>query len=172
MDQRKLRARRLENEYNELMDLDSSIISVVPIGEAPYEKYRVTFNLRTIISEEPRFRETTICILTIPSGYPDVVPKLAVDSASLPAPWHPNWYKGGTWCFGTWSKEESLVSYICRCAKTIQFDVDLTASSYDAAANKEAIDFWEKNKNNSAMIPSDRTVLPVAIFEGPKISFL
>jgi ubiquitin-protein ligase len=172
VDQRALRRRRLENEYNELMSISGSIIYIEPLGNAPYEKYRITFNLRTIISPGPIYREKTICLLTIPSGYPEIAPKIAVEESSMPQPWHPNWYRGGTWCFGYWTKEESLVNYIYRCAKTIQFSAEFTDAKIDAAANKEAVAFWNANKNKYDVIPSDTKKLPTIDMQKPTISIL
>lgn len=172
VDQRALRRRRLENEYNELMSISGSIIYIEPLGNAPYEKYRITFNLRTIISPGPIYREKSICLLTIPSGYPEIAPKIAVEESSMPQPWHPNWYRGGTWCFGYWTKEESLVNYIYRCAKTIQFSAEFTDAKIDAAANKEAVAFWNANKNKYDVIPSDTKKLPTIDMQKPTISIL
>ena len=172
VDQRALRPRRLQNEYDELMKISGNIIKIEPLGNTPYEKYRVTFNLRTVISPAPAFRDKTVCILTIPLGYPDVVPKIAVDESSMPQPWHPNWYKSGTWCFGYWTKEESLANYIYRCAKTIQFNEEFTDAKIDAAANKEAVPFWNANRGKIGIIPSDTKRLPVADSDVPSIKIL
>jgi len=169
IDQRALRQRRLVNEYKELMKINGSIIRIEPLGSSPYEKYRITFNIRTIISSIPTYRDKTVCILTIPPGYPVDRPKIALDEASKPQPWHPNWYGGGTWCEGTWTKEESLVNYIYRCAKTIQFSTDFTDARFDAAANKEAVDFWNKNNGKQGIIPSDTQKLPTIDDETPDI---
>jgi ubiquitin-protein ligase len=160
IDQRALRQRRLKNEYDELMNISGSIIQIEPLGDSPYERYRVTFNIRTVIGPAPMYRAKTVCLLTIPTGYPDHAPKIAVESNSMPPPWHVNWYGGGTWCFGGWTKEESLVNYIYRCAKTIQFCPDFTDARYDAAANKEAVTFWTENIGRSGIIPSDVQTLP------------
>ncbi len=172
VDQRALRQRRLQCEYEELRKISGDIIKIEPLGNAPYEKYRITFNLRTVISPAPIFRNQTVCILTIPAGYPDVVPKMAVESSSMPQPWHPNWYKSGTWCFGYWTKEESLANYIYRCAKTIQFDEQFTDAKIDAAANKEAVPFWHENKGKLGIIPSDSKRIPVLDADVPTIKIL
>lgn len=172
LDQRKLRQCRLANEYKELMSINGSVIHIEPLGNAPYDKYRIVFNLRTIINPIPEYRGTTICLLTIPSGYPEIAPKIAVEKGSMPPPWHPNWYRGGTWCFGYWDKQESLVNYIYRCAKTIQFSPEFTDARHDAAANKEAVSFWNVNKNKHGMIPSDTKKLPTVDIQTPKISIL
>lgn len=171
-DQRALRQRRLANEYRELMTISGSVIEIEPLGGAPYEKYRVTFHVRTIVSPAPDFRDQTVCILTIPAGYPDIVPKIAMEEGSMPQPWHPNWYKSGTWCFGFWAKEESLVSYLYRCAKTIQFSPAFTDARPDAAANREAVAFWNANLGRDGVIPSDTKELPTADAEAPRISIL
>lgn len=169
IDQRALRQRRLTNEYNELMCMNGDVIQIDPLGNEPYEKYRVTFNIRTVINSKPTFREKTVCTLTIPPGYPKDRPKIAVDETSKPVPWHPNWWTGGTWCNGYWDKEESLVSFIYRCAKTIQFNPEYTDDSPDSAANKDAISFYAANKNNPNIIPSDIKTLPTIDMQTPSI---
>jgi ubiquitin-protein ligase len=155
-DPRALRTRRLNNEYDELMRINGSIIQIQPIGNAPYESYKIIFNIRTIISPSPTHRAKTVCTLTIPPGYPDAAPKIVADST--PYPWHVNWFPSGQWCFGGWNKEESLVNYITRCAKVLQFDPELTNTG--SPANREAIPFWEANKRNKRVIPCDTQVLP------------
>jgi hypothetical protein len=62
-DPRALRNKRLENEHKELMRINGSIIQIVPVGSPPYETYRVTFNIRTIISPSPAYRNQTVCTL-------------------------------------------------------------------------------------------------------------
>ena len=171
-DQRVLRERRLINEYNELMGISGKVIRIEPLGNSPYEKYRVTFNIRTIISPAPAFRNKTVCLLTIPTGYPEAAPKIAVEEGSMPPPWHTNWYRGGTWCFGGWTKEESLVNYIYRCARTIQFSTEFTDARTEAAANKEAVAFWNENRNKRGIIPSDTQRLPTLDVQKPVISII
>ena len=172
VDQRALRQRRLINEFNELMRINGNIIQVEPLGAAPYEKYRITFHVRTIIAPAPVFRDRTVCILTIPAGYPDIVPKIAIEENSMPQPWHPNWYKSGTWCFGYWTREESLVNYVYRCAKTLQFSPEYSDAKLEAAANREAVVFWNANRMNHGVIPSDSKRLPTLDTEAPTISII
>jgi ubiquitin-protein ligase len=172
-DLRALRSRRLTNEYNELKMLNGDVIQIQPLGDAPYEKYRITFNIRTVITPSPiAYRAKTVCILTIPPGYPEHVPKIAVEESSMPPPWHVNWYRGGTWCFGGWSKEESLVNYIYRCAQTIQFNSVFTDARLEAAANKDAVDFWNENKGKNGVIPSDTKKLPTIDTKIPGITII
>ena len=155
-DPRELRNKRLENEYKELMRINGPIIQITPIGRAPYESYSITFNIRTIISPTPTYRDKTACTLTIPPNYPDGAP--TITSNQTPYPWHVNWFPSGRWCFGGWTREESLVNYIYRCAKILQFDPEITNTR--SPANRDAIPFWEANKRNKRVIPCDTQVLP------------
>lgn len=155
-DLRELRNKRLNNEYKELMRINGSIIQIVPIGNPPYESYKITFNIRTIISPAPTYRDRTVCILTIPPNYPDGAPAIKADST--PYPWHINWFSSGSWCIGGWSREESLVNFIHRCARTLQFDPEIANPS--SLANRDAMAFWDVNKDNTRVIPCDTQVLP------------
>ena len=155
-DPRALRNKRLENEHKELMRINGSIIQIVPVGRPPYETYKVTFNIRTIISPAPTYRNQTVCTLSIPPNYPNGAPTITADNT--PYPWHINWFQNGRWCFGDWNPEESLVNYLHRCARTLQFDPEI--ANPGSAANKDAMSFWNANKNNRRVIPSDTQVLP------------
>ena len=84
-DPRELRNRRLENEFKELMRINGTIIQIAPLGRVPYEKYRITFHVRTIISSTPTYRDSTTCILSIPPGYPKDPPP-----ARAPRAWRPS----------------------------------------------------------------------------------
>jgi ubiquitin-protein ligase len=156
-DPRALRRKRLENEYDELMRINGEIIRIIPIGIPPYEAYKVTFNIRTIISPAPTYRNQTVCTLTIPPNYPDAPPVIVADNT--PYPWHINWFQSGRWCLGGWNREESLVNCLHRCARTLQFDPEMANSG--SVANRDAMSFWNANKNNKKVIPSDIQVLPV-----------
>lgn len=155
-DPRELRNKRLNNEYRELMRINGSIIQIQPMGNAPYENYRITFNVRTIISPSPTFRDKTVCTLSIPPNYPDGYPVITAEHT--PYPWHMNWYPSGRWCHGSWTREESLVNFIHRCARTLQFDPAI--ANPGSPANSSAISFWDANIRNRRVIPSDTQVLP------------
>lgn len=155
-DPRALRNKRLENEYKELMRINGKIIHIVPVGNPPYETYKVTFNIRTIISPTPTYRDQTVCTLTIPPNYPDAAPSIVADHT--PYPWHINWFQNGRWCHGGWNREESLVNFLHRCARTLQFDPEI--ANPGSVANRDAVSFWDANRNNRRVIPSDRQVLP------------
>ena len=155
-DPREIRNTRLNNEYIELMRINCSIIQIEPLGNTPYEKYKITFNIRTIISPEPSYRSKTVCILTIPARYPKAPPEIM--ATTTPYPWHINWFTTGRWCIGYWNIEESLANFIYRCAKTLQFDPEI--ANPESVANSSAVPFWEANKHNCQVIPSDNQVLP------------
>jgi hypothetical protein len=70
-----------------VMTINGDVIHIEPLGNSPYEKYLITFFIRTIISSAPAYREKTVCILTIPQGYPKDRPKIAVHTSSMPPPW-------------------------------------------------------------------------------------
>lgn len=165
LDPRALRKKRLENEYKELMSLDkkSSIIDIKHQGNAPYETYIVVFNIRTIVSPTPTYRDRTVCTLTIPPNYPEGAPTITANNT--PYPWHINWFQSGRWCFGNWNREESLVNYLYRCARTLQFDPEIANSN--SVANRDAIPFWNANKNNRRIIPCDKQILPTLDEPGP-----
>lgn len=158
-DPRKLRELRLKNEYEELMRLDkqSSIINITPLGNAPYDKYLIEFNIRTIVGPAPKYREKTMCTLTIPLNFPEQPPIMMANDT--PYPWHINWFANGRWCFGHWTIEESLVNYIHRCARTLQFDPEI--ANPRSVANGDAMSFWDANKNNRRIIPCDTQALPL-----------
>lgn len=167
-DPRALRNGRLTREYNEIMRINGSVIGVEPIGSAPYDKYKITFNVRTIISPAPTYRRSTVCMLNVPPGYPEDQPVITANDT--PYPWHINWYKDGRWCHGHWSVEESLVNFVIRCARTLQFDPVLANTG--SKANYDAETFWLQNVNNPRVIPCDRTSLPTLGGSSKKIEIL
>jgi len=151
-----LRQRRLENEYLELMMINGDVINIEPLGVAPHDSYKIIFKIRTIISPIPTYEDLLECTLTIPPEYPEVAP--AITANNTPYPWHVNWFQNGRWCFGAWNREEPLVSYLYRCAKTLQFDPVFT--NPNDAANNAAIAFCNDNENNKNIIPCDKKTIP------------
>ena len=176
-DPRELRRKRLENEHKELMRINGSVIKIEPLGIAPYDKYRITYNIRTIISPAPTYRDKTVVTLTIPPSYPGPTGAPLIVANDTPYPWHVNWFTSGRWCSAYYSdnydSSESLVNFVIRCARVLQFDPVVTNTG--SPANGAAIAFWNANKNNKRMIPCDTQSLPVlgtpetiTILERPK----
>lgn len=160
-----LRQLRLKNEYEELMKINGKVIKIEPLGDAPYEKYRVTFFVRTIIGPDPIYRDKTVCILTLRRYFPDDPPFMKVDDSSMPQPWHPNWFESGAWDFGCWKPEDSLVDFIYRCARSLQFNTEMVNTL--SVSNWRALAFWNENKDNSKIIPCDTQKLardPIMVF--------
>lgn len=157
IDPRELRRKRLKHEHMELMRISGSVIKIEPTDNPLYEKYTITFNIRTFTSDRPAYRDSTVCTLEIPATYPYAAPTLV--SVSNPPPFHVNWFTNGSWCYGSWSPEEPLVNYVLRAARTLRNDPELV--NVNSAANGSAIAFWEANKNNKRMVPCDTKTLPV-----------
>ncbi len=155
-DPRALRNKRLINEGKELMKINGPVIEIIPVGSEPYDTYKIIYHVRTIIGPGPRHRNQTRCTLTIPPNYPAGAPTIVADDK--PYPYHINWFQSGRWCCGGWNHEESLVNFISRCAKTLQFDPDI--ANLRSVANYDAVPFWNANKNDRRYIPSDTQVLP------------
>lgn len=150
---RELRDRRLENEYKELMRLNGDLIKVEPLGKEPYDKYQITFNIRTIISPKPTYSNKTVCSLTLPPNYPDGPPRIM---PKTPPPLNRTWHDG-YWCVGAWHREESLVSCIIRCARTLQCDPDI--SGYSSDSQYHGKNLWEEAKLHKEMVLNNKQIL-------------
>lgn len=156
-----IRKIRLGNDYKQMQRIQGSIISWHPLkGTVPYiEEYEITINVRTIegigTNGKPKYRNSSKVILTLPADYPRVAPKVVMQTR--PKPFHPNWFPGMNWCYGTWFPSEALGDYVIRMVKTLQFDKDITNenSPADVEANE-----WYKRNINSGLFPCDRQVLP------------
>lgn len=162
-DPRELRKKRLENEHRELMSINGPIIKIEPMGSAPYNRYRITYNIRTIISPKPTYRESTTCYLDIPPAYPGPTGAPTIMAIETPYPWHINWFSSGKWCSAYYSSNfdpnESLVNFVLRCARVLQFDP--TIANRNSVANPNATPFWDANVRNRRIMPCDTQSLPV-----------
>lgn len=150
---RDLRNLRLRNEYQEIMRINGDIIKVEPLDSEPHEKYRITFNIRTIISTSPTYSERTVCSLTLPPNYPDAPPSIRPET---PPPLNRTWHDG-YWCVGQWNKEESLISCIIRCARTLQCDP--TVSGYDSNGTYYGKNIWEQANLNKELVLNNSRIL-------------
>jgi len=151
---------RLANDYKQMSNIQGNVISwVATRGVTPYiEEYKITVNVRTITgvgSGSPRYRDTSVIIVTLPADYPRGKPKTLMQSS--PKPFHPNWWPDGRWCEGTWSMSEALGDYVIRMVKTLQFDPDITNEHSPADGDAKT---WYVLKRNSGLFPCDRTKLP------------
>ena len=126
MTPQEIRNLRLKNDYSQMVNIRGNIISWKAIrGTPPYvEEYELTVNVKGVIGEGPRYRETHNINVVIPSNYPNAAPDIHM--TSKPFVYHPNWYTGGKWCFGTWFMSEGLGEHIVRMVRTIQYDLDIS----------------------------------------------
>lgn len=148
---------RLENDFKEMTNIKGSVIDWnVLKGVAPHvESYEIIVNIRTIIDPSPRYRNQHDLVLELPENYPNTPP--LVNMSSVPPPYHPNWYRNGNWCYGTWSLSEGLGHYVIRLIRTLQFDLEIT--NPESPANRDA-NQWFLSKKNSGLFPCDKTALP------------
>ena len=159
MTPQEIRNLRLKNDYKQMVNIKGNIISWTSrTGTPPYvEEYEVVVNVRGVIGkgENPTYRESHTINVVIPSNYPIVAPDIHM--TSFPLVYHPNWYSGGKWCFGTWIMSEGLGEHIVRMVRTIQYDLDITNeySPANDSANK-----WFLSNKKKGLFPCDTTVLP------------
>lgn len=156
-----LRTIRLGNDYKEMLRIRGDIISWKPLrGTAPHvEEYEITINVHTICgidpSGRPIYRDRNTVQLSISENYPITAPQIVM--TTRPAPFHPNWWDTGKWCYGTWMPSESLGNFVIRMVKTLQFDQSIT--NPNSPANREANDWYLRN-SNSRLFPCDKRQLP------------
>jgi ubiquitin-protein ligase len=156
MTPQKQRNIRLKNDYQEMKNIQGSIVQWrILEGEPPYvESYEVTVKVKTFIGPD-EFRDSHVIKVTLPEGYPMSAPE--VKMISSPQPYHPNWYNGGKWCYGSWSISEGLGHHVVRMMKTLQYDKEIT--NPDSPANSDA-KRWYLNNLERGKFPCDRQVLP------------
>ncbi|WP_299273593.1 ubiquitin-conjugating enzyme E2 [uncultured Psychroserpens sp.] len=157
MSPQEIRNLRLKNDYREMVNIKGEVISwEVLKGTPPYvESYKVTLNIKGVIGEGPRYRDTHVVHVTMPANYPKAAPDVRMKST--PFVYHPNWYKDGKWCFGTWLMSEGLGHHVTRMARTIQYDTEITNEK--SPANRDA-NAWYKSKKRKGLFPCDTKTLP------------
>jgi ubiquitin-protein ligase len=145
---------RLKNDYREMVNIKGDLIQWKPLkGEPPFvEAYELIIKIKTIIGRQPDYRNEHVINLELPAGYPNDAPQINMQTS--PPPFHPNWYRHGNWCFGTWEVSEGLGHHVIR---TLQFDPEIT--NPDSPANTDAKD-WYLQKQGSDLFPCDTTNLP------------
>ncbi len=151
-----IRNRRLANDYQEMLNIQSPIVEwVALVGNAPcVEVYELTVLIRTVVSDVPEFKNEHKLRVTLPENYPQAPPM--IEFLGTPA-YHPNWYKAGRWCFGTWEMSEGLGHHIVRMLRTLQFDPEIT-NEY-SPAHSEA-NGWYIRFKSSGIFPTDMQTLP------------
>lgn len=162
------RTKRLEQDLKDMTILARRCPAIkfrtLDSGNAP-QKYEVSFYLRTIIGEKrgkPVYREAnnpTRVIIDL-SNYP--FGRIRSNCVTMPQPYHPNWFEGGSWCqiTGDSRVSDTLAELVIRMAKTIQFVPAVTNPG--SAANGSAASWWRANVGRSGYFPCDTTAIPEA----------
>jgi ubiquitin-protein ligase len=153
-----IRNRRLANDYNEMDSISGSgIIEIVSMrGTPPHvEEYEIEIYIRSIISANPEYRTQHRVRISLPESYPQAPPQ--IEMLSVPSVFHPNWYRSGKWCFGTWEMSETLGKHVIRMLRTLQYDTEITnehSPAYDVPTH------WYVSKRHSGLFPCDTQTLP------------
>lgn len=157
MTPQEIRNLRLKNDYTEMVNIRGPIVSWKALrGTAPFiDEYEVTINVRGITGEGPRYRESHVIVVKLPANYPSSAPDVRM--MTKPFVFHPNWYRDGKWCFGTWLISEGLGHHIVRLMRTIQYDVEIT--NEHSAANGDANRWYQSNRQRG-IFPCDSQLLP------------
>ena len=157
MTPQEIRAKRLVNDYKEMLNIRGDIIQWrIVRGEPPnVEEYELTVNIRSIINDIPTYRDKHIVRVYISDKYPVIAPR--IEMISSPCVFHPNWYQNGLWDYGSWIISESLAYHVIRMIKTLQYDVDII-NEY-SPSNNTAKDWYVSNRNQG-IFPCDKTNLP------------
>ena len=156
---------RLAEDFREMLKLQSRpyLSWIATKGELPYaEEYLLDVRLRTyaLSVREDSYIVGTIdrCTIrvTLWDSYPYVAPSITM--LNLPPVFHPDWYSKGTYCpREPWRPDRSLKDHVLRMLKSLQYDP--SEQDTDSPANYKALDWYRKNRDNTAWFPSDRTPL-------------
>lgn len=165
----KTRRARLASDYWELKSMEGAVLTVRPLsGTPPYvDEYELTVRVRSIVAPSPTYRSMHVIRLSLPAGYPTSdFPRVVM--VTKPYPYHTNWFRSGSWCYGSGSHHtEGLGNFVVRMMQTLQFDphlIDVTS-----AANLEAANWYTQHKNVPGLFPCDTTKLPQPLVGGMTI---
>lgn len=151
------RNKRLKNDYSEMVNLRGNIITwKATKGNPPFvEEYEVTINVKSVIGNSPNYRDSHVVKVNLPANYPIASPDTRM--VTTPYVFHPNWYRDGKWCYGTWNISEGLGHHVIRMIRTLQYDMEIT--NEHSPANSDANE-WYLSKRSRGIFPCDKTVLP------------
>lgn len=149
---------RLRNDHTTMENIRTPWLTWTALkGEPPFvEKYEIQLKLKTIVGIAPDYRTDHVINVTLPSDYPITSAPL-IEMQTKPAPFHPNWWTSGRWCYGTWLVYESLGAHVVRMIQTLQYNEDIT--NPESPANSVARKWYLANKDKG-YFPCDRTPLP------------
>jgi len=152
-----LRKIRLKADYKEMCNIRGKVVQWKAVrGEPPYvEEYELFIKVRTIINNKPEYRDEQHVTVNLPESYPIDAPQVRMKY--MDRPFHVNWYKDGSWCYGLWNFSEGLGHHIIRMIRTFQFDPEITNEASHTC--NDAKKFYT-NKSNKGLFPCDKTQLP------------
>ena len=149
---------RLKNDHEAMENIRTPWLSWrATRGTPPHvEQYEIEIRLKTIIDSRPSYRDQHVVRVTLGPDYPLTAAPLT-EMLTRPAPFHPNWWTSGRWCYGTWLVYESLGAHVVRMIQTLQYNEEITNPA--SPANAEAKTWYLANRNRG-WFPCDRTPLP------------
>ena len=161
------RRARLASDYRELMSMAGPILKVTPLaGVPPYcDEYELEIHIRSIVGPEPTYRSVHKIRLSLPRGYPLSSPRAVM--MTRPFPYHTNWFSSGAWCNGVLHPTEGLGDFVVRMMQTLQFRHEMT--NVHSPARTDACLWYQQNKHNSQLFPSDTQTIPQPSTEGMEI---
>ncbi len=159
------RNERLAFDYHEMLKIQNRpyLSWIAAKGELPYaEEYLLNVKLRTYVltacSDRYLVGTADQCMIkiTLWDSYPHVAP--SVRMLRIPPVFHPAWYSKGAYCPAKpWRPDDSLKEYVKRVLGTLMYAPSLTET--DAPANYKALEWYLKNRDNTALFPSDTVEL-------------
>ena len=159
------RNKRLAADYREMLKIqDRPYLSwIVTKGEPPYaEEYLLSIRLRTyalcVIGDRYAVGVMDHCTVkvTLWDSYPTIAPNIRM--LNIPPVFAPSWYSKGTYSpSAPWQTDGSLKDYVLQMLKGMIYDP--SAIDPAAPANYKALDWYNRNRDNAALFPSDRTEL-------------
>lgn len=159
------RTERLSRDYYDMLRIQNRpyLSWIATKGELPYaEEYLLTVRIRSyalgVVSNRYTVGVSPQCTVrvTLWDSYPDVAPNIRM--LNIPPVFHPSWYAKGTYCPSTpWRADSSLKDYLLGMLKTLLYDPE--QMDFTAPANYKAMNWYLKNRENTALFPSDTVVL-------------
>ena len=160
-----IRNDRLKADFTEMLKIQNRpyISWTAAKGELPYvEEYLLTVKLRTYalslkdgVHTVGVLRRCTVGI-TLWDSYPYTAPYIRM--LSLPPVFHPSWYSRGVYCpTDPWEPDCPLKDHVMKMLKTLQYEPSVIQA--EAPANCKALDWYMKNRDDTALFPSDKTQL-------------
>ena len=149
---------RLKNDYQSMVNIRCPWLKWTGIlGAEPHiEQYDLELTLRTIVGPGPDYAGEHRISVFLPPNYPHKsAPEVRYQGD--PKPFHPNWFRDGRWCYGTWLFHESLGQHVLRMIQTLQYDPQITDEDDPANFNAKT---WYLEHKGSGIFPCDQTALP------------